>query len=91
MTQAVGFVQRAGTMLVQAAQTAVQQGGIGTRRPAFAGVYAAGPVRTIQTFGVTTHDERLIRQGRRPKACPGPYAATVKAWRAQFQGNGLGK
>lgn len=47
---------------------------------------AAGPTQQIQTFGVLTHDESLIRQGRRPKGCPGPYAATVKAWRAQFEG-----
>ena len=47
---------------------------------------AAGPAKAMHTYGVLTHDESLIRQGRPPKGCPGPYAQTVKTWRAQFEG-----
>lgn len=35
-----------------------------------------------QTFGVTTHDECLRRQGRPTKGCCGLYAQTVADWRA---------
>jgi hypothetical protein len=38
--------------------------------------------RTVQTFGVLTHDETLRRQGRPVKGCPGPYQRVVADWRA---------
>ena len=47
---------------------------------------AAGPTAQLQTYGVLTHDESLIRQGRPPKGCCGIYSPTVKAWRAQYHG-----
>jgi N-acetylmuramoyl-L-alanine amidase len=45
-------------------------------------VTPAGPAKAMQTYGVLTHDESLIRQGRPPKGCCGQYAPTVKTWRA---------
>lgn len=38
--------------------------------------------RVQQTYGVSTHDECLKRQGRPVKGCCGLYAQTVRDWRA---------
>lgn len=40
-----------------------------------------GTTLTQQTFGVLTHDETLVKQGRPTKGCPGPYGNIVAIWR----------
>jgi hypothetical protein len=44
---------------------------------------ADGHVTNYRSNGTLTHDESLMRHGRRPKGCCGIYAATVEQWRQE--------